>query len=136
MNGGLAVERMRNGNPLPRQSWSLLLSQDFTYDTNVVTQADEALIQVSNSDALISKTGFLAKYQFSWLKTFSFIPELGSNITYHSRRSTPSVYQNDNASISPSLTPRNFFAAPASALLRGQGQRRAESRPPIARAER
>ncbi|MGZ3656880.1 MAG: tetratricopeptide repeat protein [Bdellovibrionota bacterium] len=97
------VDRMRNGNPLPRQRWSLLLSQDLTYDSNVITQADQALIQVSNADALISKTGFLAKYQFAWLKTFSFIPELGSSITYHSRRSTPSVYQNDNISISPAL---------------------------------
>lgn len=97
------VERMRNGNPLPRQPWTLSLSQDFTYDTNVITQADQALIQVSNADALIWKTGFLAKYQFSIAKTFSVIPELGSTITYHSRRSTPSVYQNDNASISPAL---------------------------------
>jgi tetratricopeptide (TPR) repeat protein len=97
------VERMRNGNPLPRQAWGFLLTQDFTYDTNVITQADQALIQVSNSDALISKTGFLAKYQFSIAKTFSVIPEFGSAVTYHSRRSTPSVYQNDNISISPAL---------------------------------
>jgi tetratricopeptide (TPR) repeat protein len=97
------VERMRNGNPLPRQPWALLLSQDLTYDTNVITQADQASIQVSNADALISKTGFIAKYQFSLAKTFSIIPELGSSITYHSRRSTPNVYQNDNVSISPAL---------------------------------
>ncbi len=97
------VERMRNGNPLPRQAYTLLLSQDFTYDSNVITEADQALVQVSNKDALIWKSGFMAKYQFSWLNTFSFIPELASSITYHSRRSTPSVYQNDNISLSPAL---------------------------------
>ena len=97
------VDRMRNGNPLPRQHWSLLLSQDYIYDSNVITQADQALIQVSNADALIWKSGFLAKYQFPWMKTFSFIPELGSSISYHSRRSTPAVYQNDNISLSPAL---------------------------------
>jgi hypothetical protein len=97
------VERMRNGNPLPRQPYTLLLSQDLTYDTNVITQADQALLQVSNKDALIWKTGVLAKYQLAVAKTFSFIPELGSAISYYSRRSSPSVYQNDNVSVSPAL---------------------------------
>ena len=78
--------RMRNGNPLPIQRYTLLLSQDLTYDSNVITQADEALIQVSNNDALIWKTGLIAKYQFQAAYTFSFIPELASAITYHSRR--------------------------------------------------
>lgn len=97
------IERMRNGNPLPRQPYTLLLSQDFTYDTNVITQADEALVQVSNADALVWKTGVLAKYQFTAARTFSFIPELAAAVTYHSRRDTPAVYQNDNISISPAL---------------------------------
>lgn len=97
------VERMRNGNPLPRQRYTLSVSQDFTYDTNVTTQADQALIQVSNVDALIWKTGLMAKYQFAPSTAFSVIPELASSIAYYSRRSTPSIFQNDNASISPAL---------------------------------
>ncbi len=97
------VERMRNGNPLPRQPYTFALSQDFTFDSNVITRADEALAQVSNKDALIWKTGVLAKYQFNWNRTVSFIPELNSTISYHSRRSTPDVFQNDNISISPAL---------------------------------
>jgi tetratricopeptide (TPR) repeat protein len=97
------VDRMQNGNPLPRQRYTLLVSQDFTYDSNVITQADQAVTQVSNADALIWKTGFVTKYQFAAGKAFSFIPEAASTITYHSRRSSPSVYQNDNISISPAL---------------------------------
>jgi len=97
------VERMRNGNPLPRQAYSLVFSQDLTYDSNVITQADQALVQVSNKDALIWKTGFLTKYQFNWRQTVSFIPELNASISYHSRRTTGSVFQNDNISISPAL---------------------------------
>jgi len=97
------VERMRNGNPLPRQAYSLSFSQDFTYDSNVTTQADQALVQVSDKDALIWKSGFLAKYQFNWRKTVSFIPELNASIQYHSRQHTPKVYQNDNYSITPAL---------------------------------
>lgn len=97
------VERMRNGNPLPRQPYTLLLSQDFTYDTNVTTQADEALVQVSNKDALIWKSGMVAKYQFDWRKTISFIPEFAATFTHHARQDTPTVFQNDNISISPAL---------------------------------
>jgi tetratricopeptide (TPR) repeat protein len=95
------VERMHNGNPLPVQMYTLLLSQDFTYNSNVITQADEALVQVSNKDAVEWKSGILAKYQFTGGDKFSFIPELGATSSYYSRLSTPSVYQNDNVSISP-----------------------------------
>lgn len=97
------IERMRNGNPLPRQPYTLSFSQDFTYDSNVTTEADDALVQVSNKNAVIWKSGVLAKYQYNWNKTVSFIPELNASIAYHSRRSTPSVYQNDNFSVTPAL---------------------------------
>lgn len=97
------VERMRNGNPLPRKSYSLIFSQDFTYDSNVTTQADAALVEVSNRDAVIWKSGFLTKYQFNWRKTVSFIPELNASISYHSRRTQPKVYSNDNISVAPAL---------------------------------
>ena len=65
---------MRNGNPLPRHLYSLLVSQDFTYNTNVITQADEALLQVSNADAVEWKTGFLAKYQLPMEQTLQLYP--------------------------------------------------------------
>lgn len=95
--------RMVNGNPIPKKAYTLKLSQDFTYDTNVITEADGALVQISEKDAFISKTGVLAKYQFNWRQRFSFVPELNANLTMHSRRSTPRVYQNDAISINPAL---------------------------------
>lgn len=97
------VERMRNGNPMPRKAFSLSLSQDFTYDSNVITRADEALAQVSNKDSAISKTGMFARYQFNFARAVSLIPELNSSITYHSRRTTSEVFQNDNIVIAPAL---------------------------------
>lgn len=97
------VERMRNGNPMPRQAYTLSLSQDFTYDSNVITRADEALAQVSNKDALIWKTGMLARYQFNFARAVSIIPELNSSVTYHSRRTQGDVFQNDNLVIAPAL---------------------------------
>ncbi len=114
------VERMRNGIPYPRQAYTLRLSQDFTYDTNVITEADEALVEVSDKDALISKTGVLAKYQWNWRRTWSFIPELNATLTYHSRRDTATVYQNDNLVLAPAFRTKyehTSRGAPASALL-------------------
>lgn len=96
-------DRMVNGNPTPRKPYTLRLSQDFSYDTNVITEADEALIQVSEKDSFISKTGILAKYQWNIRKRFSVVPEFNGSITLHSRRSYPKVYQNDNISLSPAV---------------------------------
>lgn len=95
--------RMRNGNPMPVKSYTLRLSQDFGYDSNVVTQADQALIEVSNKDSFLTKTSLLAKYQMDFRRTFSVIPELNAVTTLYTRRSTPRVYQNDNISLSPAL---------------------------------
>jgi hypothetical protein len=97
------VERMRNGVPLPKQAYSLRLSQEFGYDSNVVTSADEAITQISHKSSFISKTSLLTKYQFNFRKTWSLIPELSTSATLHSRRSTPNVFQNDNITIAPAL---------------------------------
>jgi tetratricopeptide (TPR) repeat protein len=97
------VERMRNGNPMPRQAYTLSLSQDFTFDSNVITRADEALAQVSNKDAILWKTGLFARYQFNFMRALSVIPEFNSSITYHSRRTQGEVFQNDNIIIAPAL---------------------------------
>lgn len=95
--------RMVNGNPIPKQAYTLKLSQDISYDSNVITEADGALIQVSNKDSFVSRTGLFARYQWNWRRTFSFIPELNTYAVFHSRRSTPRVYQNDNIVIAPAL---------------------------------
>lgn len=95
--------RMVNGNPMPRKPYSLRLGQEIGYDSNVITEADDALIEVSDKDSLISKTSVLGKYQFNWRRTFSFIPELSASANFHSRRSTSRVYQNDNLVVAPAI---------------------------------
>jgi tetratricopeptide (TPR) repeat protein len=95
--------RMVNGNPIPKKAYILKLSQELGYDSNVITEADGALIQVSNKDSFVSKTGVFARYQWNWRRTFSFLPELNAYAQLHARRSTPRVYQNDNIVIAPAL---------------------------------
>lgn len=97
------VARMRNGNPLPRQAYTLRLTEDFSYDSNVITEADGALVQVSDRDSFVSRTGVLAKYQFNSKRRFSFIPEFNGSLTWHTNRGAPRVYQNDNIVLAPAL---------------------------------
>lgn len=114
------AERMANGMPLPLKAYSLRLSQDFAYDSNVITEADDALVQVSNKDAIVSRTALLAKYQWNYAKRFSFIPELYAAGVFHSRRSEPRVHQNDNVTVAPALRTKYehmSMGAPATAIF-------------------
>lgn len=97
------VETMANGIPLPLKPYTLKLSQDVTYDTNVSTTPDNPITVVSNNDSIVFKTGVLAKYQFNWRRRWSFTPEFIGSYTIHHRQNTPVVYQNDNASLAPAF---------------------------------
>ena len=96
-------QTMQNGIPLPRQPFALTISQTMGYDSNVTTQPDDALVEVSNKDSYISTTNLLGKYQFNFRRVVSVIPEVSAAYTYHLRRSTPKVYQNDNLVLGPAL---------------------------------
>lgn len=97
------VERMRNGVPIPKQPYSFHLTQEFGYDSNVITQADEAITEVSHKSAFLSKTSLLTKYQFNFQRTWSVTPELSTYAQFHSRRSVPRVFQNDNVVVAPAV---------------------------------
>lgn len=96
-------KRMRNGIPIPLQPYSLKLSNELGYDSNVATEADQALVEVSNKDSYYWKPGVLGKYQMNVDRRYSFTPELNFNSTLYFRRSTPKVYQNDNTVIAPAI---------------------------------
>lgn len=114
------AERMANGIPLPIKPYSLRLSQDFAYDSNVITEADDAIVQVSNKDSVVSRTALLTKYQWNYARRFSFIPELYAAGIFHSRRSEPRVHQNDNVTLAPALRTKYehmSLGAPATAIF-------------------
>lgn len=97
------VDRMVNGNPIPKQAWSLRLTQDFGYDSNVITQADQAVITISDKDSFYLKTALLGKYQMNFDRRYSITPELNTYAQLYLRRSTPRVYSNDNIVIAPAI---------------------------------
>lgn len=114
------ASRMRNGNPLPIKPYTLRLSQSIGYDSNVITEADQALVAVSNKDSMLSKTSVLAKYQLNFAQTFSLVPEFSSTAIFYTQRETPRVYQNDNVTLAPALRTKYEHMShgrPATALM-------------------
>lgn len=97
------AKRMRNGMPIPRQPYALKLSLDSGWNSNVITQADQAIVEVSNQDSFFSRLNVLTKYQWDFWDTFSVLPEFSSTMQLHWRRNTPLVYQNDNVIFAPAV---------------------------------
>lgn len=115
-----ATPTLANGMPLPAQLWSVRLSQAAKYDTNVISQAEQSLTQVSNRASVISKSDLMGKYLFVFDNRWTLAPELGFAYTYHFNRNEPLVYQNDSLSTSTALRTRleyTLFDAPAATHL-------------------
>lgn len=75
--------------------WGGRISQKFKYDSNVTTEADEALVQVSDKDSIITVTSLSGNYKFQFGK-WRVTPSLVSTLDWHiNRRTVSSVYQND-----------------------------------------
>ena len=51
------------GVPEPAQTWTIKLTEDVKYDTNIVNEAEGKLIKVSNTASTLNKTAFFAKYE-------------------------------------------------------------------------
>ena len=112
--------RMANGIPIPIQPYSLRFAQEFGYDSNVITQADDALVDVSGKDSPYSRTSLMARYQWNFAKIFSVAPELYAAAQFYTRRSEPRVFQNDNIVFAPALRTKYEHVsrgAPATALF-------------------
>lgn len=115
-----AASRMANGIPLPLKPYALRLSEEIGYDSNVITLADDALVDVSGKDSPYSRTSVLGKYQFNFDRAYSVIPELNLAATFYGRRSEPRVYQNDNIVFAPAVRSKYEHVsrgAPATALF-------------------
>ncbi|RZA06503.1 MAG: hypothetical protein EOP11_10240 [Proteobacteria bacterium] len=114
------AERMANGIPLPLQPFSLRLAQEIGFDSNVITQADDALVEVSGKDSPFSRTSAFGRYQWNFWERFSLTPELYAAATFYGRRSEPRVFQNDNIVLAPALRSKwehTSRGAPATALF-------------------
>ncbi len=99
----LVLLKMANGRPTTIPRLYLKLSQEFRYDTNVVLEANQVQSPAQDKGAPISKTEVLSRYAFYPSRRISLIPEFRGNYTKHIDSDTPSIYQNDNYSLTPAL---------------------------------
>ncbi|OFZ83411.1 MAG: hypothetical protein A2583_08560 [Bdellovibrionales bacterium RIFOXYD1_FULL_53_11] len=103
---GSTIPRFINGISIPARSWFVKPSQEMKYDTNVVTEADEAVTTISRKQSWISKTAVFGKYEHIFDRTWVLSPEMDASYTYHLNRDVANVYQNDNVSLTGSLKNR------------------------------
>jgi tetratricopeptide (TPR) repeat protein len=92
--------KFENGIPMPARPWFLRSSVDLKYDSNVLYQANGALISVSNTGSGVVKPDLDARYDFIFKKKYVLSPELDVNYTYNTNRTEPSVIANDQLSAS------------------------------------
>lgn len=108
LEGRLAawIPRFENGVPIPVRPWYARANQEFRYDSNVVTQSDESVSQVSNAASAASKTSIAAKYQRVFGKRWAVSPEAALAYLFHFNRSVPEVFQNDSLTADAALRTR------------------------------
>jgi tetratricopeptide (TPR) repeat protein len=82
---------------------STKVSMDTKYDSNVVTQADEAVTQVSNTGSFTQKVAANASFKLPFDIPVSITPDIAMSYTLHLNRAAPSVYQNDNLAMTPAI---------------------------------
>lgn len=112
--------RMRNGTPIAAQAHYVRLLEDLKYDSNVITQADQAVTKVSNTGSFLTNTSLFAKYEWVFDLAWIVSPELSLSYTYHGRQDTADVFENDNISTTAALRSRNehlLFGEPAALLF-------------------
>lgn len=100
------VPRMINGVPVPERPWWARISQSVLYDSNVVTQADDAVTAVSNTASPVSRTSAGFKYEHVLSPRWVLAPDLDISYSRHLDRSTPEVTQNDSLSFHSALQGR------------------------------
>jgi len=112
--------KFRNGTPLPLRPWTLRATQDFKYDSNVIFQANNALIQISNTGSIVSKTDVSSRYDYVWDRHYVFAPEVSASYTRNMNRNESTVIANDILSFTAYLRSRlehRVLASPAAMSL-------------------
>lgn len=117
---GADGSRFENGTPIPTKLWVIRATQDTRYDSNVVAEADQAATRVSNAASVVSRTAFFAKVEHIVANRWSVSPDATLEYTRHLNRNEPSVYANDQLSVTPALRLRNehrYKGKPAAAFF-------------------
>jgi|GEM_PF-2471690 len=104
---GLEIPRMHNGVPISEVPWYLKFNEDVKYDSNVTSEANDAVVQVTDKASAIAKTGAFGKYEYIYGKRWAVAPEMDLQHIHHLNQTEPTVFQNDAFSVTAAVRSRN-----------------------------
>jgi tetratricopeptide (TPR) repeat protein len=98
--------KFQNGTPIPTHLWAIRAIQDLKYDSNVIFQANNALIQISNTGSMVAKTDVDARYDFIFNRRYVVSPEVDVYYNHNFNQTESTVFSNDMFSVTSYLRSR------------------------------
>lgn len=135
--------KMANGRPIPRKPYVVKFAQKFSYNSNVLSEADRVVNAVSQKGSVVHQSRFSIKNRVNYQKNYlSTKAAVDATFKYHQNRNVTQVKQQDEWTIVPKVENAFYhkvFKSPAEALFgidyeyiardnTGQGARRYFSR--------
>jgi tetratricopeptide (TPR) repeat protein len=111
-------QKLVNGRRLPEKRTSLKFQETLSFDSNVITEADEAPSKATpeNKASYLAKSVFQFNHTLSLLRRFVFIPEMKVTHDYYFSNNAPNIYKNNQYSLIPRAEIKwehSLFSAPA-----------------------
>jgi tetratricopeptide (TPR) repeat protein len=90
---------MINGKILSSKRWSILTSQDLSYDNNVVFETQAPTAGATQSESYVQNTYLSGNYLFSFKNRYTMQPKLDFVKVKHTDRENAAIFQNDSYSV-------------------------------------
>jgi tetratricopeptide (TPR) repeat protein len=99
----LHTDRMINGKKYPSKQLAVNFLQDYTYDSNILLEAEDATSTSTNKDTFLANSSLTVKWTSYFKRKFFVKPQLKIANAYHFTRDVSSVYENDSLTYTPAV---------------------------------
>ena len=101
-----------NGAPMPARPWLVRVTEDVKYDTNVVTRANDSILQVGQASSFLFRTDAYGKYDWFIGRKWAISPEISTSHTHYTNQTEPFAFQNENINTTFAIKNRleHFFS--------------------------
>jgi len=100
---GLDPNYLLNGKKIPEKRYELSFGQKIKYDNNVTQANDQPSTIASQKDSYVFETATTARYLFAFKQRYLVEPEIRYVFIRYSDQDSPTVYQNDSYTLTPSI---------------------------------
>jgi len=98
--------KLKYGVPGPKP-WSASIAQKIKWDSNIVTEADEATVTISDTSSFISSTRASGGYTYNLNTKLSIRPDAAVSGDYHFQRGEVRVFTNDQIAADVNVRAKN-----------------------------